>query len=556
MSDSARFSYGVEGFVPHMLERSPFFAPTWEEANASLVVLLVPSQQEWMPINKQRLCLERLQKRSESYRATRGRRHFFLLPHGRGPCCGNGLYTEIGFLEHHIIHYGERVPTRATDARLLLAMRRAGKYNTEFNDWPGLRGSLGVSHGPTGPNLPCFDELKDVSIPPPHSRQLLQFQEWKRAASAKEGAGGGATAYWTEGQSAPPFAPSRDRPHLLFLGARHDESASWHFSQQTPWKSACFKALMRHSAGPSGLLAPANLTLEEGLRSSRFCAICGGFARAAPWTPRLAEALREGCVPVFIERDHWVPPWQSMIDYSKFSVTIPLAELVSEPPSPANIERRLVEGIRPGVLQRNGQRVRWAFEYNLNERGLGPRQRDMLPLLVLSMGQLTSKGIPKPEQKLRLISRKGSRFSGAVNTFAVDGQTWSCFTRGRPSARCTCSKLSANASDPLAAKRAAERTWAVKVKAKRLRMQTSQMCVLCVAAVRQKEQPTPVCPQAPRWFVNGSYGGGNASDLAEDGAIGGWRWLVAYGHASNGLGNRLAGIRTAFALAQESRRRF
>ena len=34
------------------------------------------------------------------------------------------------------------------------------------------------------------------------------------------------------------------------------------------------------------------------------------------------------------------------------------------------------------------------------------------------------------------------------------------------------------------------------------------------------------------------------------------RWLVTYPHASNGLANRLGGLRTSFALAQASGRRF
>ena len=32
--------YGAQGFIPHMLEQSPFITPDWRQADASVVVLL------------------------------------------------------------------------------------------------------------------------------------------------------------------------------------------------------------------------------------------------------------------------------------------------------------------------------------------------------------------------------------------------------------------------------------------------------------------------------------------------------------------------------------
>ena len=51
--------YGAQGFLPHMLERSPFVTRDWQRANASLVVMLVLHLSGSVALTQPR-CLARL----------------------------------------------------------------------------------------------------------------------------------------------------------------------------------------------------------------------------------------------------------------------------------------------------------------------------------------------------------------------------------------------------------------------------------------------------------------------------------------------------------------
>ena len=104
--------YGAAGFLPHMVEQSPYVTRAWSEANASLVVLFARSFAGGPAIVPQQ-CLRRLAERSEAFRATGGARHFFILTDDRGPCCLDGKYKDVSFLNHHIIgNHGEQPMTR------------------------------------------------------------------------------------------------------------------------------------------------------------------------------------------------------------------------------------------------------------------------------------------------------------------------------------------------------------------------------------------------------------------------------------------------------------
>ena len=56
--------YGAQGFIPAMIQSSPFVASDWRLANASLVVLYVPHLSGAMAVTQQQ-CLKRLQERSQ-----------------------------------------------------------------------------------------------------------------------------------------------------------------------------------------------------------------------------------------------------------------------------------------------------------------------------------------------------------------------------------------------------------------------------------------------------------------------------------------------------------
>ena len=82
--------YAAAGFIPHMIEQSPFVTKDWREADASVVVVF-PRHFAGGPTILQQQCLLRLQSRSPAFRATNGSRHFFIFVDSRGPCCAPRL---------------------------------------------------------------------------------------------------------------------------------------------------------------------------------------------------------------------------------------------------------------------------------------------------------------------------------------------------------------------------------------------------------------------------------------------------------------------------------
>ena len=94
--------YAAAGFIPRMIDRSPFVTSDSRSASASVVVLFA-RQYAGGPAIVQQQCLQRLRERSPSFAATNGSRHFFIFTDSRGPCCLDGKYKDVGFLNHHVI---------------------------------------------------------------------------------------------------------------------------------------------------------------------------------------------------------------------------------------------------------------------------------------------------------------------------------------------------------------------------------------------------------------------------------------------------------------------
>ena len=94
--------YGSQGFIPRLVSQSPFATTDWREAKASIVVLFARHHAAGVTMGQQQ-CLQRLRQRSDAWKATDGRFHFFVLSDSRGPCCIDGRYKDVEFLAHHVI---------------------------------------------------------------------------------------------------------------------------------------------------------------------------------------------------------------------------------------------------------------------------------------------------------------------------------------------------------------------------------------------------------------------------------------------------------------------
>ncbi|EOD15787.1 hypothetical protein EMIHUDRAFT_119255 [Emiliania huxleyi CCMP1516] len=329
--------YGAQGFIPHMVDNSPFVTANWSEAAASIVVLFARHQASGVAIGQQQ-CLQRLETRSPAWRATRGARHFFIFTDSRGPCCLGGQYKDVSFLGHHIIGpHAEPVGLR-TFTRNGLA-----------------------------PPISCYDARKDVGIPTPN----IHFPRTPYAGPLLARTAAAATARVRS-------APSRKL--LMFY-------AGWNYGE----RMALVKTY-RNDSDPRVLVRSSVPSREyaANMLDARFCPVCGGYSQ---WTPRLAEALHYGCVPVILSV-HLEPPWSELLDWSTFSLRVHPSQIRSLKQTLLRAEQENYEALHRGVL-----RARAALEYHLDEY----TGRDMLPLLLWQMHRRLLDGPPAAPRGVRQV---------------------------------------------------------------------------------------------------------------------------------------------------------
>ena len=241
-----------------------------------------------------------------------------------GPCDHNGHLLFPSLLGHHII---------ATHGEM------------DGHHW----------HWGVGPNLPCFSERKDVSIPP---------SNWLESP-VRTGSG---------------VAAKRKELLAFFAGAGEFRNG------RRQGRQSMLRYWGNHSE-PSILAVPKvpRDELRRGMERARYCPIFGGNS---PWSTRLVEAINCHCVPVFFSS--WRPPFSRMLDWDRFSVRIPSLDQVP-------MLKDILEAQPYDQLAANLPLVRDALWYRV--RG-GYRGDDVLPFVLTEMQMALRAAVQQPLSSL------------------------------------------------------------------------------------------------------------------------------------------------------------
>lgn len=116
---------------------------------------------------------------------------------------------------------------------------------------------------------------------------------------------------------------------------------------------------------------PKGISYYDMMKKSKFCICPSGYEVASP---RIAEALYTGCVPVLIS-DHYVPPFSDVLKWKSFSVEIAVRDI-------PNLKKILVGiSLRRYIrMQRKGIKVRRHFEVNFP-----PKRYDVFHMILHSV---------------------------------------------------------------------------------------------------------------------------------------------------------------------------
>lgn len=138
-----------------------------------------------------------------------------------------------------------------------------------------------------------FNPMKDVSIP-----------EITLKSSRLEGLIGGPS-------------PSQRRILAFFAGGNHGFVRPLLFKHWADEKEKVDPDIRVHSYLPKGV------SYYDLMRQSKYCLCPSGYEVASP---RVVEALYNGCVPVLISKSY-VPSFSDVLDWKSFSVTVSLEDI-------------------------------------------------------------------------------------------------------------------------------------------------------------------------------------------------------------------------------------
>ncbi|KAA3465011.1 putative glycosyltransferase [Gossypium australe] len=116
---------------------------------------------------------------------------------------------------------------------------------------------------------------------------------------------------------------------------------------------------------------PKGLSYIDLMRKSKYCLCPSGYEVASP---RVVEALYNGCVPVLISKDY-VPPFSDVLDWKTFSVTVPIEEIGELKKRLMGIPERQYKRMQKRVVQ-----VKRHFELNFT-----PKRYDVFHMILHSI---------------------------------------------------------------------------------------------------------------------------------------------------------------------------
>lgn len=354
--------WSLDSNLPLLFAQSPWFG---RPANATLVAF--NSRQR--PRHELSTCARKVRDVKNPW---------LMSSTDRGRCCDGGQLRDPRLLGLNFL--------------VLSGERRNGPWL--FREVGGKHAWRAPKTSDTAPRVRCFDKTTDVCLPPPaflrgEDREPVPWENRSTLVMHAEG-----------GQGPPEYELRR--------AVTRAWAPDW-------WQGAMFET--REKIRIKKVMSKEEH--EATMRDSRFCLVVEGYS---PWTPRLVEAIKHGCVPVLLSPSYR-PPFVSVLDWSKFSVIIQPADI---PDIPAVLAKR------PRTLFDNLLKVRRFFSYCLEDC----KGDDALPLVLFEMATRR-----RPLARHFAVDSCDDRSC----VYAVAGKNqWNCTTVN--AAACRCSKVHMSSS--------------------------------------------------------------------------------------------------------------